>query len=84
MEFSIIRSPNKEEIRAKVLEMIFKNDFCGAIGYNDMRVREFVVSLMKLRKMLEVADEIEIGFAAFFKGPSGQWYYISNVNHLDG
>jgi hypothetical protein len=84
MEFNIIRSPDKEEIKAQVLDRVRENDFDSSIGYDDMRIGEFVNSLRKLVKMREVADEAGVGFAAFFRGPSGKWYYISNVNHWRG
>lgn len=81
MEFNIIRSSDKEKIKEQVLEKIHGNDFQSSIGYADMRIEEFVVSLQRIIKMKEVADTAGVGFAAFFKGPSGTWYYISNVNH---
>lgn len=81
VEFQIIRSPDREEVKERVLEMVKGNSFQSSIGYNDIVIGEFIRSLRKIMKMREVADEAEVGFAAFFKGPSGTWYYISNVNY---
>ena len=81
MEFKMIRSADKEEVKAQVLERIKENDYQSCIDYADIRMEEFVSSLRRIMKMREIADEAGVGFAVFFSGPSGARYYISNVNH---
>lgn len=82
--FKIIRSMDKEFVKEQILEQIKVGGHESHVDYADMRYSTFVRSMRKIAKMREIADEAEVGFAAFFKGPSGKRYYISNLNHWAG
>lgn len=78
-DFKLIRSFNKDHVRQQIAKELSTKQVEEEISYSDMRYSGFTESMRRIAKMREVADEAGLTFAAFFRGPSGRCYYVTNL-----
>lgn len=81
MEFTIIRDTDKAKVQALIRKQSDNKQFTSSIGFKSAYSPDFLKALLILTKMKELASEFDIGFAAFFVGPDGSKYFISNLNN---